>query len=77
MDTYERVLYRDGGRVKTATLRNPTENAWTVSGTRVNGQGQEVLTNRSEGMLTLSLGHGIISRTPMRINEQGTDLEAI
>ena len=74
MNTCERVLYRDRGKVKTAILQNPTEGVGTLSGVRVNGRGHKVQTDRSESVVIMHLTCDVLSRTPMRMNSQGAEL---
>jgi hypothetical protein len=75
MRMFERVVYRDGGKVKTATLVNPVESAYTLSGGKVDGQGRDLQSHRNGTELTIRLSRVVISRTRMQLNEQGTALE--
>ena len=77
MDTYERVRYMDHGQLKTVTLRNVTEGAWTLSGTRINGHDDGLRNVRDESLLVINLTRGMVSRTPMRMNDAGTALEDV
>lgn len=77
MNTYERVLYRQQGAIKTATLRNPIESTWQLSGTQVNGHGEEVRSIKRENVLSIHLKRSVISRTPMQMNSAGTALEPV
>lgn len=74
MNTYERVQYRHLGKLKTVTLRNATQSEWMLSGTRVNGHGNEVATNLSENNIVIHLTRSLVSRVPMHMNAAGTDL---
>jgi len=45
-----------------------------LSGTRVNGHGNEVATNLSENDIVIHLTRSLVSRVPMHMNAAGTDL---
>jgi hypothetical protein len=75
MNTFERVRYRQDGGIRTATLRNPTESTWQLSGTRVDGHGDEIRSIDKENFLSIHVKRSLISRTPLRMNAAGTNLE--
>jgi hypothetical protein len=74
MNTFERIQYRHLGKLMTVTLRNVSQGAWMLSGTRVDGHGNELPTNLTENNVVIHLTRSLVNRVPMHMNAQGTDL---
>lgn len=77
MSTYERVLYREDGKVKTATLRDPVVGTHTLSGVKMAGFSDTAGPQHTKSTLVIHLTRSMISRTPLRVNSNGTEFEEI